>query len=366
MTRINRLVSLLAQSTEVHVISLGKDPAQPEDLDCERFHSLESNRFPNYRNPIGLLKRKTRTILCNHLGFKKSIDFWFDESWRPQLRKLNSLHQYECVFAESIFASKGLCFFPQAIKIIDTIDVFFRRCEFESTVGNQWFHCESSQSEAIGWKRADVVLGIQEEETRIIQSLVPKTKVLTLGHPLRISSVYNPDIENKIGVIASATVSNAAGIRTFLDGPFQQLVKLRADLQFVVAGSVCDLIPDLPHVHKVGIVQELAEFYGNVSIVLNPVIHGTGLKIKTVEAIEHGCPILSTSVGLEGLRSLRCSGVVQCHDSKSWVEEIVRLLDDHHARKEASDAVQSSARNYCREVEAAASGLIHPAMTAAI
>jgi hypothetical protein len=51
---------------------------------------------------------------------------------------------------------------------------------------------------------------------------------------------------------------------------------------------------------RLGFVQELQTFYGAIDIAINPMVGGTGLKIKTVEPL---CwrPVLATPAGIQGL-----------------------------------------------------------------
>jgi len=346
VTRIRRLVSKLSEVAEVHLVSLGKDETQPYGLDCKAFHYVRSKRFPEYRNPVEVIRRKLRTELCNRWGVRKGIDFWFDESWRPQLQRLSELHNYDIIIAEYVFSSKGLASFPNALKVIDCHDIFFRRIAFEDTLNSQWFHCQSATAEARGWNRADIVLGIQENESRIIRNLVPTKEVLTLGHPLHFETIYDPTIDDRIGIVASETVSNVTGILQYINGPFKKIVELSPRAQLIIAGSVCRQIPDSLNVQKLGTVQCLKDFYTQISFAINPVSNGTGLKIKTVEAIEYGCPILSSDVGLDGLEGLKCQGVVECRSCGDWVEESIKLLSSQSLRQDASNQLRVAAERY--------------------
>ena len=346
VTRIKRLVSNLSKVAEVHLISLGKDCTRPSGLDCQAFYYVRSKRFPEYISPLGLVRRKVRTQLCNRWGVRKGIDFWFDESWRPQLRQLSELHNYDIVIAEYVFCTNGLASFPKALKVVDCHDIFFRRRAFEDTLNSQWFHCNSSTAEARGWNRADIVLGIQENESGIIRNLVPTKEVLTLGHPLHFETIYDPTINDRIAIVASETVSNVTGILQYINGPFKKIVELSPRAQLIIAGSACRQIPDSLNVQKLGIVQCLKDFYTQISFAINPVSNGTGLKIKTVEAIEYGCPILSSDVGLDGLECLKCQGVVECRSCDDWVEESIKLLSSQSLRRDASNQLRVAAERY--------------------
>ena len=52
---------------------------------------------------------------------------------------------------------------------------------------------------------------------------------------------------------------------------------------------------------KLGFVQELHTFYDAIDVALNPMVGGTGLKIKTVEPLCYGKPVLTTLPGAQGL-----------------------------------------------------------------
>ena len=50
-----------------------------------------------------------------------------------------------------------------------------------------------------------------------------------------------------------------------------------------------------------GRVDDLSELYRSARVVINPVLAGTGLKIKTVEALSRLRPIVTWPTGVEGL-----------------------------------------------------------------
>lgn len=48
-------------------------------------------------------------------------------------------------------------------------------------------------------------------------------------------------------------------------------------------------------------VKDLTKFYSESSIFINPMLHGAGVKIKTINAVVNGLPIVSTTKGAEGI-----------------------------------------------------------------
>lgn len=61
-----------------------------------------------------------------------------------------------------------------------------------------------------------------------------------------------------------------------------------------------------------GFVEDLATIFDTSCAMLIPLLFGSGVKIKTLEALSHGLPILSTSYGVEGVSvTHRVNGLVE-------------------------------------------------------
>ena len=72
--------------------------------------------------------------------------------------------------------------------------------------------------------------------------------------------------------------------------------------RLLVAGSICGRLPaDVRPFESVGRVDHLDDFYDLVDLVVNPMPFGTGLKIKSVEAICQGLPLIATEAAMVGL-----------------------------------------------------------------
>ncbi len=128
--------------------------------------------------------------------------------------------------------------------------------------------------------------------------------------------------------VASGNPMNVRGLRDFLQFAWPSIRQHVPDAELHVAGAVSEFIEnELPGVLALGPVQDLAEVYGPFArVVINPALAGTGVKIKTVEALSHLRPIVTWPTGVDGLpRDLR--GV--CDVVQDWSEfgrQVVRRL----------------------------------------
>lgn len=83
-----------------------------------------------------------------------------------------------------------------------------------------------------------------------------------------------------------------------------------------------------PNVVFVGGVPDLDRFYESIRVAVVPVRYGAGVKLKTVEALQHGVPTVATSVGAEGLGQAVTQALVVTDDPQAMAEAIVGLVDD--------------------------------------
>lgn len=94
-----------------------------------------------------------------------------------------------------------------------------------------------------------------------------------------------------------------------------------------------------------GFVPQLDRLWSGMDIAINPVRWGSGLKIKTVEALAAGLPLVSTREGARGLEHLAGEVFLMADDADDFAAACRHLLDDVPARR----ALATSARRWADE-----------------
>jgi glycosyltransferase involved in cell wall biosynthesis len=103
-----------------------------------------------------------------------------------------------------------------------------------------------------------------------------------------------------------------------------------------------------------GYVDDLAAEYTGAWAVVVPLRQGAGVKFKTVEALLHDVPTVTTTVGAEGITGPDLFAGLQ-DDPRAIADALVRVLADPSAFRERSAAAQRWAREcYGRETFALA------------
>ncbi|NJR59649.1 MAG: glycosyltransferase family 4 protein [Cyanobacteria bacterium CRU_2_1] len=232
------------------------------------------------------------------------IDDWCSDSLINFIKWKTRNYAFSAVFIEYVFLSKVAEYIPRnTLKIIDTHDVFANRHNTLVRNGMEAsFFSTSKTSEIKGLNRSDLVLAIQEEEKRYFESHLA-SKVIKVSH-IEQEKFVDKEYQtlHSIGIISSLNSINVISIQKFIDliSRSQSL----NDLKIYIAGSVCQKISvSLPNVILLNHVDSLANFYALADLYINPMVTGTGIKIKTLEAFSYGVPFLSTQSGSVGISS---------------------------------------------------------------
>jgi glycosyltransferase involved in cell wall biosynthesis len=103
-------------------------------------------------------------------------------------------------------------------------------------------------------------------------------------------------------------------------------------------------LPDCPGVEWHGRVPSAAEFLRELGLLVYPLTAGSGVKVKVLEALALGVPVVTTPDGAEGLGG--GGGVTVESDNSRIVEAVLALLDEHGARQEIGNAAYQTFTAY--------------------
>ena len=100
----------------------------------------------------------------------------------------------------------------------------------------------------------------------------------------------------------------------------------------------------------IGEVPDIAPWYQNSGAVVVPVRAGGGTRIKVLEAFSHRRPVVSTSIGIEGIDARDNEQVLIADTPELFAECLVRLMDDRRLRDRlAENAFSLFSQHYSAE-----------------
>lgn len=162
---------------------------------------------------------------------------------------------------------------------------------------------------------------------------------------------YNPDIrEGVLFVGGFSHPPNADALKYFLDNMWDEIyAQIKAPF-YIVGSNATDEIKAL-HNEAKGIIfkgfvseEELKELYEKVRLVVVPLRYGAGVKGKVIEALYYNDPVITTSVGAEGIDN-SYNQMLVADEPGDFVEKCVNLYNDKEALKAMSKAADDYVRN---------------------
>ena len=306
------------------------------------------------------LLHRLRVAYYRRTRFKRTGNFRVDDFYPRGLEsvfeKILKNEHFDAVLVNYIFLSKIFNHVKGAKKILFTHDVFTDR--YKQT-GNPWFSVTASE-EAKALDRADIVLSIQENEAEHYKTLTG-TDVLTV---YSYFSIHDTAFTGKkiLLFLGGRNMHNVEAITLFVDTVFSPLVQAHPDLKLIIGGSVCNVLDqsfgdDSIIIH--GEVDDLLEFYSLGDVVINPTVSGTGLKIKTFEAMAYGKVIIAHPHNVIGIFKRETAPILEAVNAGDYIKQINyifsqkdQILDlKHKSVKYIEDMNQIVASRFTQAIE---------------
>jgi O-antigen biosynthesis protein len=195
------------------------------------------------------------------------------------------------------------------------------------------------------WRDVDVVLYPSHDETAIVTDIEPDVVARTLlpysfaDFAIPRAPVAEPVV---LFVGSFAHPPNRQGVLWFVEKVLP-LIRLHVPAaRFAIAGSnpppdVQALADDAVSVHANVSDAELRELYRSARVAAVPLRYGAGVKLKVVEALREGLPLVTTSIGAQGLPGLGSVASI-CDEPRDFADAVCKLLTDGTAWAERSAA----------------------------
>jgi glycosyltransferase involved in cell wall biosynthesis len=162
---------------------------------------------------------------------------------------------------------------------------------------------------------------------------------LPLGHFVKVPNVVDrpllPPPDGTANILFVGNLSfppNEHGLRRFVIEIWPRVISARPDARLDVVGLRPSVqLRALLNKCQIALhanVSSVEPFYRRCAIVVCPIFFGGGTRIKLLEAMAYGRPIVSTTIGVEGLGIKSHQQAIIADDIGDFAEAIIRLLND--------------------------------------
>jgi glycosyltransferase involved in cell wall biosynthesis len=141
---------------------------------------------------------------------------------------------------------------------------------------------------------------------------------------------------------------NIDALRWYFAEMHDSLRRAIPDLQVLVVGKApvaeVKAYAEKPGVTVTGGVPDVRPYYRRAWLQMVPLRIGGGTRLKIVESLAIGTPVVSTSIGAQGLDLVHDQDILLADDSKAFVTQIIRALGDKSLRSRLAIAGMETAR----------------------
>lgn len=252
----------------------------------------------------------------NSNGLDVHTDDWCGPEVIETIRALTEEWSYDICFVNYTFFSAvfDACK-PYSEKILFTHDSFAFRNKrmLEQGYKESGWMSLTEEGERLACSRAGKIICLQEEEGKYFAGISSPDKIYIIAPlpPVRTLAA-RPDVHLPltVGYIGSHNYVNEYNLVELLEHIAADDF-LRENLQFVIAGGASEHLSEFAspkllqrvRLRLLGRVDSLETFYASCAIICNPERGGTGIKIKSLEALSYGAALLCTRAGAVGLGS---------------------------------------------------------------
>jgi glycosyltransferase involved in cell wall biosynthesis len=345
-------VTVLAMNTQKHHILYGELPESVKDL--AEFKLVEVPARISRISALGnlLFSRKPYNAVRFISG-----------SFKKELIKLLKGKQFDVIQLEGLY----VCPYIPVIRKYSNAKIVYRAHNIEHEI---W---ERTAAMAKGWEkiyfrilsrrikklergmmnRYDLLVPITERDGKILDELGNK-KPRHVSQTGIDSSVLIPNSKKlkhpTLFHIGSLDwTPNQEGLIWFLEKCWPKINDKFPEIKFYIAGRNAPYWfkrkMDLPNVVFEGEVPDAYDFMNSKSIMVVPLFSGSGMRIKIIEGMALGKPIITTSIGTEGISTTAGENIMLAETADEFVSSISELIDN----REFFDKIGRNAIEYIHE-----------------
>jgi glycosyltransferase involved in cell wall biosynthesis len=257
----------------------------------------------------------------------------------------------DVVISQYIFMSRILLApsLKHVLKIIDTHDLFSNKQEVVEKYRIENFGLlMTAAEEALFLRRADVIMAIQQSEYEQITTMVPDHQVLLCGFDMDVPKAgVDLQVPYTVLIVASSNEFNVRGTQDFLDFTWPLIKEKVPKACLRIVGKVCDHVSTADSsVEKLGFVHDLSAEYKRACVVVNPCAVGTGLKIKTIEALAWGKAHVGWPASSDGIVSALEFPYLVAKDVVEFADAVCSLLVNVDKARKLEEAANKFSELY--------------------
>ena len=324
---------------KVLTIATDKHPWLPEELD-EAYRSetrIEAATLDTRLNRIDALS----SIIT---GDSYNINRFYAPAFEGLLIEALKREVFDLVIFESLFtapylnAVRSYCDGPMVLRAHNVEHLIWEQLARESSVLSKRIYLQHLADrlkafEVNALQDFDAIVAITEEDKRHFESLGCLCPIFELPFGLD-SEVIPPESSDQADHVfhlgSMDWRPNIQGVEWFLDEVWSEVLNEVPTTELRLAGRNFpeNSFSGAPRVSVLGEVSNAWEVMSASGVMIIPLQSGSGMRIKAIEAMAVGRPIVSTKIGIEGIGGKADVHYLIADDAAGFAKHVIHLLQN--------------------------------------
>jgi len=305
--RLFRLLEILGERHDIVYLAFGETGEGPNE-EKRYLASLEKLNVTAFVRDYSLVK-----VLRDNEFMAAIIEFYYTaEHHIPRIRMLQ----------------------PKCRVIVDTVDIHYRRAYSKYGVTKNPKDLaiaeKTKREETDLYRQADVIVAVTDEDAEVLSRDCPGLTVRILPTIHDPSPAFEENGNRNLLFVGGFNHDpNVDAVLYFCERIFPQVRKSVPEVRLTVVGSnppeqIRRLNSDC--IRIAGFVPSLAPISSNSYISVAPLRFGAGMKGKVGEAMSGGLPVVTTSIGAQGMGLVHRHNAMICDTPAEFADSVVELI----------------------------------------
>ncbi len=273
------------------------------------------------------------------------------------LDALLAREHYDIVLFESVtMAGYRL---PKNVKVIIDqhnieYELRYRMFQHETDWLRKWYNWLESRLikpvELERCRQANVVLVTSERERLLLKQMLPQSVIEVIPNGVDMQAFYSTDPEQEVPgrVVFTGTMDyypNREAVLFFAERCWPLILAQVPDATWQIVGGYpppeVRRLAELPGVTVTGMVPDVRPYLAASSVVIAPILVGSGTRLKILEALAMQKGLVSTSRGCEGLDVSAGEHLLVADQPQAFANAVITLMRDVRMRASLGKAGRS-------------------------
>lgn len=330
-------VSLLAMNTTKHFVDLRKIKDQ-----CNHYHQIHTVDVDNRIKILGAFFNLFTTDSYHVSRFVSLV-------YEKKLSELLSHNHYDIILLETMYLTP----YVMIIKDLSNAKVVLRSHNIEHEI---WKRVTSNTNSILKRRYLsyltrklqnyelkhindyDSIITVSDRDLEIFQNLGFDKSGLSIPIGLRLDEYSisscekgNLKIRKVCFIGAMDWIPNREGLLWFLKKVWPDLITIFPFLELNIAGRNTDKDLkniDIPNCIHHGEVESAISFVSAHDIMIVPLLSGSGTRVKILESLALGVPVISTSIGYEGIALTDGKEVLKADTKEEFINAFTQIIEN--------------------------------------